>query len=336
MATTTSRATPARQGPEHDDRKTRAGFLGELAASALGLEEAQDADDRDWLAREGCGGMNRGPAAEISESFGRDFRSSLPHESDLRVGGRRPVEEVVVLVAQVKVEEGADVGAFDADRAQRVKGADHLGDLFRGESHDGACLRVEDLVVGERGVRRPGQHQLALPAALVVPELVPAGILGSSLSLPSSRNGRSEPAVALSPSREPSMLMPALTRESCTVAAAVAPPSEWPNMPVRDRSNAPRKPLGRRPVLGVRVASGVDRGELVEQEPAVRLAHGERLRDDGVDDLVREGEGLHAPVRELDLACVVSVVHRDDDVPVACQVLDEDGAGGPVAPAPGE
>jgi hypothetical protein len=48
---------------------------------------------------------------------------------DLRVAGRCPIEEVIVLVAQVKVEEGADVDALGADRAQWVEGTDHLGDL---------------------------------------------------------------------------------------------------------------------------------------------------------------------------------------------------------------
>jgi hypothetical protein len=66
------------------------------------------------------------------------------------------------------------------------------------------------------------------------------------------------------------MSIPALIRESSSmVAAAVAPPREWPNMPTRLSVQRAAQAVGKLAVVGVGVVAVVDRGQLVQHEPGV-------------------------------------------------------------------
>ena len=84
-----------------------------------------------------------------------------------------------VVVAQLEVEEGEDVGAFDGDGAVGVDGAELLGDVGGGEVQDRRSLVEESHQVTEGQVGGAFDLQIEQPAAQVRPELCPRGVAES-------------------------------------------------------------------------------------------------------------------------------------------------------------
>src|SRR5262245_50358668 len=106
------------------------------------------------------------------------MHEDLATERDLWKGCRGPVEKVVVATSQVQVEERREVGALRLDRAVRVDRPDQWLEGLRGQAESAGDWRPADLQVSEAPVRAGAQCQVALPAALVGPELLPARVAG--------------------------------------------------------------------------------------------------------------------------------------------------------------